>query len=106
MLCLGPGLERALAQVDAVTKLGGVAVIAECATVDALKEATGFSGAIWWGDDASARAYRQALAARPGPILPLITGLPDQGHVRAERHVCVDTTAAGGNAALLAGQDG
>ncbi|WP_323766793.1 bifunctional proline dehydrogenase/L-glutamate gamma-semialdehyde dehydrogenase PutA [Antarctobacter sp.] len=106
VLCLGPGLERALAQVETVTKLGGVAVIAECATVDALKEATGFSGAIWWGDDASARAYRQALAARDGAILPLITGMPDEGHVRAERHVCVDTTAAGGNAALLAGQDG
>ena len=37
------------------------------------------------------------------PILPLITGLPDTGHVMGERHVCVDTTASGGNAALLGG---
>ena len=32
-----------------------------------------------------------------------VTGLPDKGHARAERHVCVDTTASGGNAALLGG---
>jgi rod shape-determining protein MreB len=32
----------------------------------------------------------------------LITGLPDRGHVTEARHVCVDTTASGGNAALLA----
>ncbi|WP_412509698.1 hypothetical protein, partial [Roseovarius sp. SYSU LYC5161] len=38
-----------------------------------------------------------------GPILPLITGMPDTGHACHERHVCVDTTAAGGNAALLGG---
>jgi len=35
--------------------------------------------------------------------VPLITGLPDLGHALLERHVCVDTTAAGGNAALLGG---
>ena len=106
VLCLGPGLDCALEQVETMSALGGVAVIAECAAPQALQEAEGFSGAIWWGDAGSARAYRQALAARPGAILPLITGLPDAGHARAERHVCIDTTAAGGNAALLAGQDG
>ena len=40
---------------------------------------------------------------RDGAIVPLITALPDQAHVAHERHLCVDTTAAGGNAALLAG---
>ena len=66
----------------------------------------GFSniaGAIWWGDHDTARGYRKALAQRAGPILPLITGAPDTGHVMGERHVCVDTTAAGGNAKLLSG---
>ena len=63
------------------------------------------SGAIWWGDEATARAYGMALSARSGPILPLITGHPDLGYVMGERHVCVDTTAAGGNAALLGGMD-
>ena len=45
----------------------------------------------------------QALAARDGSIVPLIIGQPDVARARAERHVCVDTTAAGGNAALLSG---
>ncbi len=63
----------------------------------------GISGVVWWGDDTTARAIEQALAKRDGPIIPLITGLPDLARVRAERHVCVDTTAAGGNTALLGG---
>ena len=60
------------------------------------------SGALWWGNSQTGRAYAGA-GARSGPILPLITGRPDTGHVLHERHVCVDTTAAGGNAALLGG---
>jgi RHH-type proline utilization regulon transcriptional repressor/proline dehydrogenase/delta 1-pyrroline-5-carboxylate dehydrogenase len=63
----------------------------------------GISGVLWWGDDTQARAYAQAMARRTGAILPLLTGLPDQGYVRSERHVCVDTTAAGGNTALFGG---
>ena len=59
------------------------------------------SGAIWWGDDAAGRVYARALAARAGPIVPLI-GTPDAGHALLERHVCIDTTASGGNAELLA----
>ena len=49
-----------------------------------------------------ARARARALAARKGPILPLIGTLPDRGHAMLERHVCIDTTASGGNAQLLA----
>ena len=45
----------------------------------------------------------RALAAREGEIVQLVTGLPDLAHVAHERHLCVDTTAAGGNATLLAG---
>ncbi len=102
LLCLGPGKVAMAAQVAAVEELGGQAVAAKgVVTPQALAELQGFSGAIWWGDDA--RAYAQALAGRQGAILPLITGLPDLGHVTHERHLCVDTTAAGGNAALLAG---
>jgi RHH-type proline utilization regulon transcriptional repressor/proline dehydrogenase/delta 1-pyrroline-5-carboxylate dehydrogenase len=57
---------------------------------------------IWWGDDATGRAYEAALAEREGPIVALITAQPDAAQVLHERHVCIDTTAAGGNAALLA----
>ncbi|WP_101069242.1 bifunctional proline dehydrogenase/L-glutamate gamma-semialdehyde dehydrogenase PutA [Roseovarius salinarum] len=104
LLCLGPGEDTASAQARAVCKLGGRAVLANGALPpEALTELTGFSGALYWGDAGTARAYAQALSRRDGPILPLITGQPDTGHVVHERHVCVDTTASGGNAALLGG---
>lgn len=45
---------------------------------------------------------RRALAAREGPIVPLETGLPDPHRFVFERHLCIDTTASGGNASLLA----
>ena len=69
----------------------------------ALARLDGFSAVLWWGDAETARDYAQALAGRPGPILPLVTAMPDRAHAVHERHLCVDTTAAGGNAALLAG---
>ena len=47
-----------------------------------------FRGAPAWGGGA-------------GPILPLVGGAPDPGHALLERHVCIDTTASGGNAQLL-----
>ena len=102
LLCLGPGSVASAAQVAAVEELGGRAVAVKGAlSPEMLEQLDGFSGVIWWGGEAS--AYAQALADRSGAILALITGMPDQGHVTHERHLCVDTTAAGGNAALLAG---
>jgi RHH-type proline utilization regulon transcriptional repressor/proline dehydrogenase/delta 1-pyrroline-5-carboxylate dehydrogenase len=104
LLCLGPGASAAAAQARSVTDLGGVAVqITGQLAPDALAELSGFSGVLWWGDATLGRKYEQALAQREGAILPLISGLADAPRVRAERHVCVDTTAAGGNAALLGG---
>ncbi len=103
LLCLGPGPDLAAQQVQQVQSLGGngVAVTGHL-PAGALRHLTGFGGVIFWGDTDLARAYETALAARPGAILPLITGAPDMAHVLLERHVCVDTTASGGNAALLA----
>lgn len=104
VLCLGPGAAARAAQVAAVEGLGGRAVAVEGAlSPEALGGLEGFSGALWWGEAARARAYAQALAERAGPIVPLVTTAPDRAHVLHERHLCVDTTAAGGNAALLAG---
>ncbi|NBZ87002.1 bifunctional proline dehydrogenase/L-glutamate gamma-semialdehyde dehydrogenase PutA [Rhodobacteraceae bacterium CYK-10] len=99
LLCLGPDVAG---QVAAVGALGGRGVAAEGLEPKALERLEGFSGALWWGEADQARAYVQALAARQGPILPLITGAPDLGHVLQERHICIDTTASGGNAQLLA----
>jgi RHH-type proline utilization regulon transcriptional repressor/proline dehydrogenase/delta 1-pyrroline-5-carboxylate dehydrogenase len=103
LLCLGPGAAAAAAQVAAVRARGGAAVDAGGALDPAaLGTLSGFSGALWWGDRATGRALAQALASRAGPILPLVTGQPDTAHALLERHVCVDTTASGGNAQLLA----
>ena len=104
ILCLGPGVQAAEAQAKAVRALGGIAAVAQGHVAPkALTVLSGFSGAIWLGDTETGRDYARALSQREGPILPLITGQPDTGHVLHERHVCVDTTAAGGNAALLGG---
>ena len=48
------------------------------------------------------RRIRQALAARDGPLVPLIAETIYPAAYAHERAVCVDTTAAGGNASLLA----
>ena len=104
VLCLGPGKAAAVAQKAAVEQLGGQAVVAEgTIAASSLTSLDGFSAALWWGDVTEGRAHAQALADRDGEIVQLITALPDLAHVAHERHLCVDTTAAGGNAALLAG---
>ncbi|MBU2981802.1 bifunctional proline dehydrogenase/L-glutamate gamma-semialdehyde dehydrogenase PutA [Lentibacter algarum] len=106
LLCLGPGAEAAAEQAKTVRDLGGIAVEADGELPpEALQTLTGFSAVLSYADTTVARAYEQALASRDGQIIPLITGDPDIARVLGERHVCVDTTASGGNAALLAGQD-
>lgn len=102
LLCAGPGDAAARTQADAVYAFGGHAVMATGAfTPTDLTTGPAYGGVIWWGDDASAKAMEQALAARKGQITALITGQPDRAHALNERHICVDTTASGGNAALL-----
>ncbi|SEN07000.1 L-proline dehydrogenase /delta-1-pyrroline-5-carboxylate dehydrogenase [Loktanella fryxellensis] len=103
VLCLGPGPDAATAQAREVERLGGMPVIAQgtiAATV--LTDLAPLAAVMWWGDAAQGRAYARALTERTGPIVGLITTMPDTAHVMHERHVCIDTTAAGGNAALLA----
>jgi RHH-type proline utilization regulon transcriptional repressor/proline dehydrogenase/delta 1-pyrroline-5-carboxylate dehydrogenase len=113
VLCLGPGREAALAQAEQARAEGCPAL----AIAPGLGAAEGLDGTLapgdvtdlpgiaavgWWGDADTARALRQALAAREGPILPLIMSADLTPHCVTERHLCVDTTASGGNASLLA----
>ena len=106
LLCLGPGTGRAHRQAEAARTLGGLAVAAPGLAPGLLAGLRGFSGVVWWGDDQMARRLAGVLAAREGgAILPLITGALTRPDVQLERHVCVDTTASGGNAALLAATD-
>jgi RHH-type proline utilization regulon transcriptional repressor/proline dehydrogenase/delta 1-pyrroline-5-carboxylate dehydrogenase len=56
-----------------------------------------------FGDEALLKPWRQALSRRDGPIIPLVTNAADATRLFVERHICIDTTASGGNAELLAG---
>jgi RHH-type proline utilization regulon transcriptional repressor/proline dehydrogenase/delta 1-pyrroline-5-carboxylate dehydrogenase len=104
LLCMGPGAEAAAAQAKQVIGLGGTAIVAQgMFDLHSLEVIQGIAGVLWWGDDTMGREIERSLAKRAGPILPLIPGEPDRARVLAERHICVDTTAAGGNAALLGG---
>mgnify|MGYP001363723443 CR=1 FL=1 len=60
-------------------------------------DAVAFSGT---GEEA--RAIRRALSTCPGQVVPLVTEVIYPAAYAHERAVCVDTTAAGGNASLLA----
>ncbi|MEM8729844.1 MAG: bifunctional proline dehydrogenase/L-glutamate gamma-semialdehyde dehydrogenase PutA [Pseudomonadota bacterium] len=102
-VCLGPGAAVAEAQKNSVEQAGGQALLADGLAPDDLRNRADIGGAVFWGEEEAGRAYAQALAARAGAILPLVIGTPEPSHVMAERHLCVDTTAAGGNAALLGG---
>jgi RHH-type proline utilization regulon transcriptional repressor/proline dehydrogenase/delta 1-pyrroline-5-carboxylate dehydrogenase len=119
VLCLGPTAEAAVAQAvralgvgcgavacapGAVAALGGLAaagvpVAAVNAGPPPTLDARGFDAVAWDGPPAPLRAL---LAGREGPITPLITAADPAEALCHERVVSVDTTAAGGDAALLA----
>jgi RHH-type proline utilization regulon transcriptional repressor/proline dehydrogenase/delta 1-pyrroline-5-carboxylate dehydrogenase len=104
LLCLGPGTQAAEVQSQSVRALGGSALRATgMFNLNQLEHMPNISGILWWGDAETGRAIETALARRSGPIIPLIPGNPDIARVMNETHVCVDTTASGGNAALLGG---
>ncbi|MBL9058474.1 MAG: bifunctional proline dehydrogenase/L-glutamate gamma-semialdehyde dehydrogenase, partial [Mangrovicoccus sp.] len=124
VLCLGPSAEIAVAQ--AVQALGAgcpALIVAPGATVAAegLAEAgvpvidfdgvvspetvaglRGIAAVAAAGDSDWTRSIRLALAGRDGPIVPLETRSIAPERYVVERHLCIDTTAAGGNAKLLA----
>ena len=77
------------------------------AALDALIAHPSLSGVAMAHRDAPlARRLQQLVAARPGAILPLILSAADasqQYRFSAEQTLTINTAAAGGNAALLAG---
>ncbi len=124
VLCLGPTAETALAQ--AVQALGvgcpavmvapGAAAAAEplrdagapVAGIDgrlaaaSLESLDGVAAVAAAGVSDWTRALRVALSKRSGAIVPLETQVVCPERYLVERHLCIDTTAAGGNASLLA----
>jgi len=102
VLCLGPTMATAEAQAAEARAQGCGAVVAGAIAADQLATLQGFDAAIFWGQASQARAYRIALASRQGMLIPLISERGQAERYRLERHVCIDTTASGGNAQLLA----
>ena len=122
VLCLGPGpavLEQAvqalaagnvvLAVADGATKTlaplldGNFPIIALDGQVDpaALGELA-VEVVAWTGGADAAATYRRVLSVRPGAIIPMVRGHVSPTAYSHEQAICIDTTAAGGNAALLA----
>ena len=113
VLCLGPTPEQAQQQAQIAQANGcralqitsgatGSDALDGQLTAELLTEINGFAVVVYWGDETVKRALRQALAARRGALLPLVTHQGLAAYCLLERHLCIDTTAAGGNAALLA----
>jgi len=69
--------------------------------VNALTQLQGFSALLSDESNERLRQYKIALAERKGALIPIITECSPERFV-LERHLCVDTTAAGGNASLIA----
>ena len=123
VLCLGPGADVANEQLEAARNAGNAAVVVANGVEvpptsrtrdpgavllngqvapDTLAVLDGIGAVACSADRNVLVAMRRALASRPGPILPLITDTASPERYVVERHVCVDTTSAGGNASLLA----
>ena len=126
VLCLGPGPTATKTQVATAREAGNAVVaVADGAPAafaslardprivllagqvepESLVTVEGIAAVACSADRAVLAAMREALARRPGPVLPLITEPAAAERYMLERHVCVDTTAAGGNASLLAEAD-
>lgn len=113
VLCLGPGAKVAREQAE-TARLHGCSPVMVAEGLGAgegvegrlhpemLGDLEGFDVVAHFGEMAERRALRQALAGRDGPLVPLASGGDLAALCLLERHVCVDTTAAGGNASLLA----
>ena len=101
LLCLGPAESDIAAQKAMAEAAGCVPLVA---TLDhaMLASNTTFDAVAWFGDAEKLGRIRGALAGREGAILPLLTSVEETSRLQHERHVCIETTAAGGNATLIA----
>ena len=113
ILCLGSSLAGAREQADIARSTGCIAlVVCPGATAegeldgwlprDMLSQLAGFSSVALWSTDDDLKAAKMALSRRNGEIIPLVTEQNLYERCLIERHVCIDTTASGGNASLLA----
>ncbi len=102
ILCAGPGADVADAQAALARSLGCTDVtVAPDATPKDIAAQEHLSVVLHWG--APGHDWRQACAARSGQITRLVTARAEAAEaLMTEQTICVDTTASGGNAELLA----
>lgn len=99
-LVVAPGAEAAVAPLaKAGAPVAGIDGTVDAETLGALPELITVCAA---GTSDWTRGLRIALSHRDGRIVPLETDVICPARFYAERHICIDTTAAGGNASLLA----
>ena len=122
VLCLGPSQSSALQQAALAKQQGCSALIVQPEISASMPEKNASYSALqgelpaeylsklqhlaavfYWPDTEEswkqAKSYRISLARRAGKIIPLY--LETQANCLLERHVCIDTTASGGNIELL-----
>jgi RHH-type proline utilization regulon transcriptional repressor/proline dehydrogenase/delta 1-pyrroline-5-carboxylate dehydrogenase len=92
VLCLGPTPGDQQQQAVLVASLGCTALLAQL-DLDALTHSHSFDAVFSFAADAELRPIRLALSQRQGTLIPLLTSADEAGR---------DTTAAGGNASLMA----
>jgi RHH-type proline utilization regulon transcriptional repressor/proline dehydrogenase/delta 1-pyrroline-5-carboxylate dehydrogenase len=123
VLCLGPDTDTLLAQAIQALAAGNAVLAVAPGAAAALSALTGKGLPIaaidgrpdpvearalrvnvvaFSGTPEATRIVRRVIAERIGPIVPLVTEVLYPAAYAHERGVCVDTTAAGGNASLLA----
>ncbi|MDP6969669.1 MAG: bifunctional proline dehydrogenase/L-glutamate gamma-semialdehyde dehydrogenase PutA [Gammaproteobacteria bacterium] len=122
ILCLGPSREAALLQARMALLQGNrVLLVAQSISLpehglpmyylsgymaaDIVTGLQGIDAVACNGEAHYLRQLRVALAKRTGPLVPLILETADAQRFTHERHLCIDTTAAGGNASLIAAGD-
>ena len=113
VLCLGPSVEDCENQERIVLAAGCRAVkicpdakgknsIAGFLARKHLTTLKGFEVVALWSDGEDLIKARRALAERQDKFIPLVVTIELEEYLYNERHVCTDTTAAGGNATLFA----
>ena len=102
ILCLGPEPKDFAAQVERAESTGNSARVSQIEDLANLATVINLAAVCYFADDEDAREIRIALSKRDGPIVPLIGKEDPASFYQLEKHVCTDTTAAGGNATLLA----
>lgn len=119
VLCLGPDRQSALLQAQTALAQGnGVVMVVNDLNLPPsdlplvlvkgqllakdISALSGYHAIAANGDSDYQKQLRQALARKMGPLLPLVSETSDPQRYTIERHLCIDTTAAGGNASLIA----